>query len=190
MLFNYPLLPFFAGFTAFTPEVPKLYWNVKSQEQRYFTLCRELHKMICYADMLANHINLLTSDLNATIEDIEDKVNDALDSQNEKVNEALRDQNVKINEELTQLKTYIDDRLESMILSSEIYDVTTGTYRPSDETLRRLYSALAYSNTGNRALVENVASQTVEDLSTQSVFHVGYSERDTIIIDDQLPSTN
>lgn len=59
------LLPFFAGFTAFTPEVPKLYWDVKSQEQRYFTLCKDLHKLICYANTIAATLNINTEELEA-----------------------------------------------------------------------------------------------------------------------------
>lgn len=58
-----PFLPLFAGFTAFTPEVPKIYWDVKSQEQRYFMLCKDLHKMICYANTLAYTLNVNTSEL-------------------------------------------------------------------------------------------------------------------------------
>ncbi len=53
-----PYLPFFAGFAAFTPEIPKLYWDVKSQEQRYFTLCKEIHKLICYVDSIADNVNI------------------------------------------------------------------------------------------------------------------------------------
>lgn len=51
-------LPFFSAFTAFTPEIPKLYWDVKSQEQRYFTICEDLHKIICYLDCLSDHVNI------------------------------------------------------------------------------------------------------------------------------------
>lgn len=47
----------FAGFTEFTTSVPKLYWNVKSQEQRILALCEQFHKMVCYADMLGDKIN-------------------------------------------------------------------------------------------------------------------------------------
>lgn len=51
-------LPYFAGFTAFTPEVPKLYWDVKSEEQRYFLICEHLHKVICYLDCMSDKINI------------------------------------------------------------------------------------------------------------------------------------
>ena len=51
-------VPCFVGFTAFTPEIPKLYWNVKSQEQRILAICEQIHKLICYSDMLSDHINI------------------------------------------------------------------------------------------------------------------------------------
>lgn len=51
-------LPYFNAFTAFTPEIPKLYWDVKSQEQRYFVLCEQLHKVICFLDCISDKINL------------------------------------------------------------------------------------------------------------------------------------
>lgn len=54
----YRWFPFFNGWTAFTPEIPKLYWDVKSQEQRYFLMCKQLHKIICFLDYMGDHINM------------------------------------------------------------------------------------------------------------------------------------
>lgn len=51
------IIPSFAGFTAFTPAIPKMYWDVKSQEQRIFGLCKMLNKVICYADMLGENVD-------------------------------------------------------------------------------------------------------------------------------------
>lgn len=53
-----PWMPYFAGFTEFTSTIPKLYWNVESQEQRILTLCKQLHKLICYIDCVAEHVNI------------------------------------------------------------------------------------------------------------------------------------
>jgi len=47
-----------ASFLDFVPSVPQLYWNVDSNEQRYHLLCKQLHKLVCYADMLGIKINL------------------------------------------------------------------------------------------------------------------------------------
>lgn len=50
-------LPHFAGFTDYSPTLPTLYYNVDSIEQRTKALCMELHKLVCYADMLGIKIN-------------------------------------------------------------------------------------------------------------------------------------
>lgn len=46
------IIPSFAGFTEFTSSIPKLYFGVKSQEQRLLAICKMIDKLICYADML------------------------------------------------------------------------------------------------------------------------------------------
>lgn len=54
----YRWMPWFSGWTAFEPAIPKLYWNVKSQEQRYLLICEQLHKIICYLDCMGAHVNM------------------------------------------------------------------------------------------------------------------------------------
>lgn len=56
-------VPWFAGFTEFTPTIPKMYWDVESQEQRIHAICRQLHKLVCYADMLGDKININREDI-------------------------------------------------------------------------------------------------------------------------------
>ena len=56
-------VPGFVGFTEFTASIPKMYWDVKSQEQRILTICKQLHKLICYADMLSDKINIDHADI-------------------------------------------------------------------------------------------------------------------------------
>ena len=51
------------GFSAFTPTVPKLYWNVKSQEQRILRLCDLVDKIICYSDYLSHELGITREDL-------------------------------------------------------------------------------------------------------------------------------
>ena len=58
-----PYVPPYAGFTEFVASVPKLYWGVKSQEQRILAICEQLHKLICYADCLGEKINLDHADI-------------------------------------------------------------------------------------------------------------------------------
>ena len=51
-------VPSFIGFTEFTASIPKLYWDVKSQEQRILALCKQLHKLICFCDFLGDKVNI------------------------------------------------------------------------------------------------------------------------------------
>lgn len=183
----FPALPYFVGFTAFTPEVPKLYWDVKSQEQRYFMLCKELHKLICYADAIAERLNLVTADLDAKMRAFEEQVANQLEEQNQAINKQLAAQNELVQKSLEKLKKYVDYRFDTIAEGVNVYDVTSGTYRPSNEAMRRLYSALAYDHTGNRALVSEVAAMyDVSQLAEKTVYNVAWSNRDTITIDDQV----
>ena len=47
------IVPRFCSFTAFTPVIPEMYWNVRSAEQRYFALARMLDKLAAYSDGIA-----------------------------------------------------------------------------------------------------------------------------------------
>lgn len=62
------IIPSFAGFTEFTTSIPKMYWDVKSQEQRILGLCKLLNKVICYADMLGENVDEIAK----ALQDIED----------------------------------------------------------------------------------------------------------------------
>ena len=52
-----PIPPFW-GFSAFTPTIPKLYWDVKSQEQRILNLFDLLNKLVCYCDNMGLQIDV------------------------------------------------------------------------------------------------------------------------------------
>lgn len=56
-------VPPFWGFTEFTPTIPKLYWDVRSQEQRILRICEMLDKLICYSDFLGDRIDLNREDI-------------------------------------------------------------------------------------------------------------------------------
>lgn len=55
--------PHFAGFNAFTPTLPKMYYDVDSLEQRYFLLCKQMHKMICFIDYMSDNLGIAKEDL-------------------------------------------------------------------------------------------------------------------------------
>lgn len=70
-----PIPPFW-GFSAFTPTIPKLYWDVKSQEQRILNLFDLLNKLVCYCDNMGLQIDVNAQD----IQEIRDYVNEFLTS--------------------------------------------------------------------------------------------------------------
>lgn len=49
--------PIYSGWTAFTPTIPKMYWNVYSQEQIIKQLCRNYDKAEQYLDFVAQLTN-------------------------------------------------------------------------------------------------------------------------------------
>ena len=59
---NEPIVPFW-GYSAFAPTIPKLYWDVKSQEQRILNLFDLLDKLVCYANDLGARVNVNASDI-------------------------------------------------------------------------------------------------------------------------------
>lgn len=64
-------VPRWFGFVDYVPTVPQLYWNVDGNEQRYHLLCKQLHKLVCYADMLGTKIEVTHDDVTKLQEDFE-----------------------------------------------------------------------------------------------------------------------
>lgn len=56
------LVPY-SAFTNATPALPAFYWDVYSSEQRIKELCKELCKLVDYANELGIHINLNKDDI-------------------------------------------------------------------------------------------------------------------------------
>lgn len=50
------IVPFW-NFTDFVPTIPKLYWDVRSQEQRILNMFKLLDKLVNYVDMIASTYN-------------------------------------------------------------------------------------------------------------------------------------
>lgn len=65
-----PIVPFW-GFSAFMPTIPKLYWNVKSQEQRILNLFDLLNKLVCYCDNMGLQIDVNAEDIKTLQEDMQ-----------------------------------------------------------------------------------------------------------------------
>ena len=52
-----------AGLTQFTPAIPKLYWDVDSQEQGIRQLWKVVEKLCRYANEICDQTNLNTKDI-------------------------------------------------------------------------------------------------------------------------------
>lgn len=65
-------IPPFPAFTEYTSVMPKMYWDVVSQEQRIHRLCETLDKLICYADMLGVKINVNREDIDSLLDQFND----------------------------------------------------------------------------------------------------------------------
>ena len=60
---NNDLIPPFWGYSAFTPTIPKMYWNVKSQEQRILNLFDLVGKLVCYCNDVGIRVNVNSNDI-------------------------------------------------------------------------------------------------------------------------------
>ena len=57
------LFPGYLDFTTAAPVIPKLYWDVESQEQRWARICEQLGKVICYADCMGKQLSITMQDV-------------------------------------------------------------------------------------------------------------------------------
>ena len=57
----------YSGFTAWTPVIPKLYWDVYSAEQRLKALCERLSKTEQYMDYVADTVNDYAENVNEAV---------------------------------------------------------------------------------------------------------------------------
>lgn len=103
-----PIPPFW-GFSAFTPTIPKLYWNVKSQEQRILNLFDLLNKLVCYCDSMGLQIDVNAQD----IADLQKAMQELKDG-------GLLDYYEK------QIYQWIQDNMEALIKKALLQFVTLG----------------------------------------------------------------
>lgn len=180
------IIPPFWGWTSYTPVIPKLYWDVYSNEDRLKNLCKEFDKLTHYASMLAEEVNTLSGNVEQTLADFEQKIQEQIEAQNEAVAKQLAEQDAKVAAELQKMRAYIDEKFKEFAQGTQTYDVTTGTYRPSYQAMRRLFQALSYSHTGDRQLVKYIGENlTVAELANDTVYNAAYSDLPTITINDQ-----
>lgn len=73
-------LPLFSYWTDFTPTIPKMYWDVYSQEDRIKKLCCEFFKMTKYADKIAEQLNLTDDELEELRNELEEYIQGAFET--------------------------------------------------------------------------------------------------------------
>ena len=71
-MYNTVLLPLFEAFTDYVPAIPKMYWDVYSQEERIRAICDQIDKIIAYANTLGIQINTNTEDIEQLMEEFEE----------------------------------------------------------------------------------------------------------------------
>ena len=68
----------YASFTSFTPVLPAFYYDVYSSEQRIKAICKEIDKLIEYADMLGVNLNTTHDDVVKLQQELENLENGGL----------------------------------------------------------------------------------------------------------------
>lgn len=80
----YPLLPMFSQFALGSPpELPNLYWDVYSNEERIKKICYELAALKNYANKIAEQVNQMSGDLSkyyAAIDKLEKRLKELEDT--------------------------------------------------------------------------------------------------------------
>lgn len=64
-------IPLFAAFTNYTPTVPKMYWDVYSQEERIKAICENIDKIVAYCNALGIEINTSVDEIERLAEEFE-----------------------------------------------------------------------------------------------------------------------
>lgn len=127
MIFNRsPILPYW-GWNAYTPVIPKLYWDCESAEQAIKNLYRSFDKLTHYASYIAETVNELDYATPEYVNDEIKKVNDEIND----LRQMIIDLTLSGNELLWNVhKGMFDSNIETM---REFFNfVTEKAYRCSD----------------------------------------------------------
>ena len=118
MAIIYPFPPY-SAYTWSTPVVPKLYWDVYSQEQRMKALCMEYAKLIAYNSDLADTLNNYVEVVNTLQQQLPELVNEDVVAEinrlvttgefAEMVHDAIEQLTTDVQEQLDALNKAIED---------------------------------------------------------------------------------
>lgn len=109
-----------AYWTGYSPTIPKLYWDVYSQEERMKRLSMQIDRMEQYDDYLVKALN------------------SALDAQDKEMEEFLE----QARKELALLRTEIMEILQGLELGTLQWDCQTGWYANTVDAQRDMFNDL------------------------------------------------
>ena len=93
--------PIYSGWTQYTPVIPKIYWDVYSQEQRIKNLCLSFDKVEHYLDYVAEEMNAWNIEFSEEIEqEFADMWQAIHDEYEEQLNEWIRTDGERIFKEM------------------------------------------------------------------------------------------
>lgn len=164
-----PIPPFW-GFSAFTPTIPKLYWDVKSQEQRILNLFDLLNKLVCYAEQMGIQLNVSQDELEKLKAEFEKFKESGFDEYYEKqIEQWMQDNAATLFEKLAKMVFFglTDDGYFCAYIPDSWADITFDTgavYGQAD--YGRLILRFDADGTG---VINNTQFTTIENYNTLDV---------------------
>lgn len=153
-------MPYWLAFTAGTPVIPSLYWDVKSTEQRWKEICCDLAKLIEYANQLAVNENALHDHLNNIESDV------ALEIRNE----------FEILEKKFDLfKFEIQNLINEIEASMSVWDVQHGAFKPAKDAMRDFFNDVTVEGFNIQDYKENGHYRTVDSLANSGFNVAGWA---------------
>ena len=145
-------IPRFAFWNPSTWAIPELYWDTFSQEQRIHAICKQLGKVIAYADMLGVNTDdiaarlkaieegqlddLIKAEIEQWFEDNEPAIIAALDALNDALPISAFDENNTV-------KDYVDD-LAALLPDTEF--TSASTVKDALDSIESLLPASSFSS--------------------------------------------
>lgn len=72
-------VPYFPGWTAFTPTIPQAYWQTYSQEERILCISKLIDKIACYLDMMGDKVSENREDIDKLLSEFEEFIEHGFD---------------------------------------------------------------------------------------------------------------
>lgn len=152
-----------SGFTAWTPVIPKLYWDVYSAEQRMKAICERISKAEQYMDYVADTVN-----------DYSKNISDEVAAELEQAHIEL----MNLREELIELVMQIGE-------GSLVWNVQYGKYDSSINSIRDMFADVTVHALYIDEL--NALDMTVEELANSGLNVKGLAVMSRWLVNDSEP---